>query len=34
MTLNGTDEEIYDDDFLDFGIDYDPADYWFTKENR
>ena len=29
---DGTDEEIYDDDFLDFGIDYDPADYWFTKE--
>ena len=24
------DEE--EDDFLDFGIEYDPADYWFTKE--
>ena len=21
-----------EDDFLDFGIEYDPADYWFTKE--
>ena len=21
-----------DEDFLDFGIDYDPADYWFTNE--
>ena len=25
-------EEELDDDFLDFGFDYDPADYWFTKE--
>ena len=25
-------EERLDDDFLDFGFDYDPADYWFTKE--
>jgi len=21
-----------EEDFMDFGIDYDPADYWFTKE--
>ena len=25
-------EDKEDDDFLDFGIEYDPADYWFTKE--
>tara|TARA_B100000768_G_C11264263_1_gene370300 strand:- start:754 stop:2043 length:1290 start_codon:yes stop_codon:yes gene_type:complete len=25
-------EEVLDDDFLDFGFDYDPADYWFTSE--
>jgi hypothetical protein len=25
-------EDELDDDFLDFGFDYDPADYWFTKE--
>ena len=25
-------EDEEDDDFLDFGIEYDPADYWFTKE--
>ena len=21
-----------EEDFMDFGIDYDPSDYWFTKE--
>ena len=25
-------EDELDDDFLNFGFDYDPADYWFTKE--
>ena len=25
-------ESTQDDDFLDFGIEYNPADYWFTKE--
>ncbi len=25
-------EKDESDDFLDFGIEYDPADYWFTKE--
>ena len=29
---NQSDEENYDEDFLDFGIDYDQEDYWFTKE--
>ena len=24
--------ESIDDDFLDFGFEYDPAEYWFTKE--
>jgi predicted RND superfamily exporter protein len=28
---NNTGDSI-DDDFLDFGFEYDPADYWFTKE--
>ena len=28
---NDTGDSI-DDDFLDFGFEYDPADYWFTKE--
>ena len=26
------DQNENNDDFLDFGIEYDPADYWFTKE--
>ena len=25
-------DEDFEDDFLDFGIEYDPADYWFTEE--
>jgi hypothetical protein len=29
---NDTIEEDFEDDFLDFGIEYDPADYWFTEE--
>ena len=31
FTDNEPKEEL-DDDFLDFGFDYDPTDYWFTKE--
>ena len=31
FTDNEPIEEL-DDDFLDFGFDYDPTDYWFTKE--
>ena len=22
----------YDEEFMDYGIDYDPSDYWFSKE--
>ena len=29
---NDTIEEDFEEDFLDFGIEYDPADYWFTEE--
>ena len=29
---NDTIEEDLEEDFLDFGIEYDPADYWFTEE--
>ena len=32
VDTNQSDEENYDEDFLDFGIDYDQEDYWFTKE--
>ncbi len=29
---NQTENEVIDEEFLDFGIEYDPADYWFTNE--
>ncbi len=29
---NNNPDENNDDEFLDFGFEYDPADYWFTKE--
>jgi len=32
IKFNDIEEEYFEDDFLDFQIDYDPADYWFTKE--
>ncbi len=29
---NQTENEVIDEELLDFGIEYDPADYWFTNE--
>ena len=31
-TATYEDDDDEEDDFLDFGIEYNPADYWFTKE--
>ena len=32
IQFNEIEEDYIEDDFLDFQIDYDPADYWFTQE--
>ncbi len=32
INFGNTNEDAIDDDFLDFGIEYNPADYWFTEE--